>query len=204
MDDRHRPEQADGEDTGPNSSFEEVSFAVVDVETTGINPHTDRILQMAAIIMNSRGDVVDSFDTVVKPQNPSHYVHGAQEIHGITEEEVEQGMPLRDALQKLWSLSDGHVLAAHNARFDIDFLTAESERVGLDPKVDRYVDTLELSRRTDTERQRRHSLDALCQHYGIDRPRSHEAKSDATATAELLIRLIREAGVETPDQLFER
>lgn len=189
---------ANGNDSHP---LDGVSFAVVDVETTGTDPQTDRIVQMAAVIVNARGEVVDAFDTVVKPQNPSQYVHGAQDIHGITQEDVEKGMPLREALQKLWSVSDGHLFTAHNARFDIDFLHAESQRVGLDRKIDTYIDTLELSRRTDADRQRRHSLDALCHHYGIERTRSHEAKADATATAQLLFRLIDEVGVEEPDQL---
>lgn len=198
LDDTHEPPTHPGD-----TPLENVSFAVVDFETTGTDPRTDRIVQMAAVIVNGRGDVVDTFDTVVRPQNPSHYVHGAQDIHGISEQDVEQGMPLREALQRLWSVSDGHLFAAHNARFDIDFLHAESERVGLDQKVDRYIDTLELARRSDVSKERRHSLDALCRHYGIERERSHEAMADATATAELLFHLIREVGVENPDQLPE-
>lgn len=197
--DPHSPDEASLQ----SSSLDDVSFAVVDVETTGVNPNTDRILQMAAVIVNGRGDVVDTFDTVVKPENPSNYVHGAQHIHGISAADVENGMPLRDALEKLWSISDGHLFTAHNARFDIGFIHAESERVGIRQKVDKYIDTLELARRTDVDRERRHTLDALCQHYGIERSRSHEARADATATAELLMHLMREAGIENSDQLPE-
>lgn len=185
----------------PDPSLDDVSFAVVDVETTGFDPSTDRILQMAAVVINGRGDVVDSFDTVVKPENPSQYVHGAQDIHGISPEDVEHGMPLADALARLWNISDGHVFAAHNARFDINFLQAESRRVGIDHTVDRWVDTLEVSRLTDANKERSHSLDALCKHYGIDRPVAHEARADATATAELLVRLMRDAGIERASQL---
>jgi DNA polymerase III epsilon subunit-like protein len=43
----------------------------------------------------------------------------------------------------------------------------------------------------------------LCEHYGIERTRSHEAKADATATAELLMHLMKEMGVESPDQVSE-
>lgn len=182
-------------------SLADVSFAVVDVETTGLDPSTDRIVQMAAVVINGQGDVVDSFDTVVRPENPSQYVHGAQHVHGISPEDVERGMPLAAALSRLWDISDGHLFAAHNATFDIKFLHAESRRVGIDHTVDRWVDTLELSRLTDAKKERSHSLDALCEHYGIERPVSHEAKADATATAELLVRLIREAGIEQSDQL---
>lgn len=180
-----------------------ISFAVVDFETTGVNPTTDRIVQAAAVVVNGLGEVVESFDTVVKPESPDEYVHGAEHVHGISAEQVARGMPLRQALQKIWDISDGKLFAAHNARFDINFLHAESQRVGLDKTVDGHVDTLALSRLTDAERSRRHTLEALCEHYGIERERAHDALADASATAELLVRLLRELGVENPDQLSE-
>jgi hypothetical protein len=184
-----------------SESLRSVSFAVVDCETTGVNPETDRILQVAAIIVNGEGEVVDQFDTVVRPESPESYTHGAEHIHGISKEQVENGMPLREALEKLWTISSGNVFTAHNARFDIGFLHAESERVGLSNRIDTHVDTLALARKTDAEKTRRHTLDALCEHYGIEREKAHDAKADATATAELLIHLMKEMGVERSDQL---
>jgi DNA polymerase III subunit epsilon len=183
------------------TSMRDVSFAVVDFETTGINPETDRVIQVAAIVINGEGEIVESFDTVVRPESPDEYTHGAEHVHGISVEQVAQGMPLREALEKLWTISEGNVFTAHNAKFDINFLHAESERVGLENKIDTYVDTLALARRTDQERTRKHSLHALCEHYGINHENAHEAKSDATATAELLIHLMREMDVQQPDQL---
>jgi DNA polymerase-3 subunit epsilon len=180
------------------------SFAVVDFETTGLNPETDRIVQLAAIIVNGEGDIVDSFDTIVKPESPAEYQHGAEHIHGITAEQVSSGMPLRDALEKLWSITSGNVFTAHNAPFDLGFLHAESKRVGLEGHVDVHVDTLELARRTTgTDTTRKHNLFALCEHYGIERDKVHDARSDATATAQLLMHLIKELGVEAPDQVAE-
>ena len=186
-----------------NTSMRDISFAVVDFETTGVNPETDRIVQLAAIVVNGEGEIVDSFDTVVKPESPAEYVHGAEHIHGISEAEVQGGMPLKEALRKLWSISEGNFFTAHNARFDLGFLHAESARVGLGGRIYDYVDTLALARKTDEARTRRHSLEALCEHYGIERTRSHEAKADATATAELLMHLMKEMGVESPDQVSE-
>lgn len=189
--------------TAPHS-MRNVSFAVVDFETTGLNPETDRIVQLAAVIMNGEGDIVDSFDTIVKPESPVEYQHGAEHIHGITAEQVSGGMPLRKALEQLWSISAGNVFTAHNASFDLGFLHAESERVGIEGQVEIHIDTLELSRRTaGTDTTRRHNLFALCEHYGIKRDQVHDAKSDATATAQLLMHLIKELGVETPDQVSE-
>ena len=185
-----------------SETLRNVSFAVVDFETTGLNPETDRIVQLAAIIMNGEGDIIDSFDTIVKPESPSEYQHGAEHIHGISAEQVASGMPLRKALEQLWSISSGNVFTAHNAAFDLGFLHAESERVGIEGRIEFHIDTLELSRRTTgADTARRHNLFALCEHYGIERDQVHDAKSDATATAQLLMHLIKELGVETPDQV---
>jgi DNA polymerase III subunit epsilon len=187
--------------TAPNT-MRDVSFAVVDFETTGLNPETDRIVQLAAIIMNGEGDIVDSFDTIVKPESPAEYQHGAEHIHGISTEQVSNGMPLRNALEQLWNIASGNVFTAHNAAFDLGFLHAESERVGIEGHIDFHIDTLELSRRTTgADTTRRHNLFALCEHYGIERDHVHDAKSDATATAQLLMHLIKELGVEAPDQV---
>lgn len=183
------------------ASLKDVSFAVVDFETTGINPTTDRIVQLAAIVVNGEGEIVEEFDTVVKPESPDNYTHGAEHIHGISQSQVADGMPLSEALQKLWAISSGNVFTAHNARFDIGFLHAESERIGLEHRVEAHIDTLSLARRIDTEKERRHSLEALCQHYGIQREKAHDAKADATATAELLMHLMKDLGVESADQL---
>jgi DNA polymerase-3 subunit epsilon len=189
--------------TAPNT-MRNVSFAVVDFETTGLNPETDRIVQLAAIIVNGEGEIIDSFDTIVKPESPAEYQHGAEHIHGISVEQVSGGMPLREALKQLWSINAGHVFTAHNAAFDLGFLHAESKRVGLEGHVDVHVDTLELSRRTTgADTTRKHNLFALCEHYGIERDQVHDAKSDATATAQLLMHLIKELGVETSDQVAE-
>ena len=187
--------------TQNSKSLKDVSFAVVDFETTGINPSTDRIVQLAAIVVNGEGEIVEEFDTVVKPESPDNYTHGAEHIHGISESEVANGMPLSEALQKLWDISSGNVFTAHNARFDIGFLHAESERIGLEYRVESHIDTLSLARKIDTDKSRRHSLEALCQHYGIQREKAHDAKADATATAELLMYLMRDLGVDSADQL---
>jgi DNA polymerase-3 subunit epsilon len=189
--------------TAPNT-MRNVSFAVVDFETTGLNQEIDRIVQLAAIIVNGEGHIVDSFDTIVKPESRAEYLHGAEHIHGISAEQVSSGMPLREALKQLWSISAGNVFTAHNASFDLGFLHAESERVGIERRVEFHIDTLELARRTTgSDTTRRHNLLALCEHYGIERDKAHDARSDATATAQLLMHLIKELGVEAPDQVAE-
>lgn len=185
------------------SPIHDLSFVVVDCETTGVSPSSDRILQIAAVVVNSQGQLVESFETIVKPECPSEYVHGAEHIHGISTTHVANGMPLRQALQQLIDISHGHIFTAHNAPFDVGFIHAEAERVGISHRFDKYLDTLTLSRRLDVDKARRHTLDALCEHYGIVRERAHEALSDATATAAVLSHLLQELQAVSPDQLSE-
>lgn len=194
-------ENGSADTSRPDIAHESVSFAVVDVETTGLDPETDRILQVAAVVVDATGTVIESFDTIVKPENPDTFDNGAEHVNRITAEQVMSGMPLREALEKLWQISRGRRFTAHNAAFDIGFLHAESRRVGIDETVDTWIDTLALARLTDAERSRRHSLTALCEHYGITREREHEALSDATATAKLLFHLSRDIGVGSPAEL---
>ena len=182
-------------------TWRDVSFAVVDFETTGVNPKTDRVIQMAAVVVNGHGEVIESFDTVVRPESPAEYTHGAEHVHGISRDQVRNGMPLRQALERLWDISDGNLFTAHTARFDLGFLHAESKRVGIERTIDTHVDTLALARSVDSDRTRKHSLTALCEHYGIERDKAHDALSDASATAELLVHLLREMDVRSPDQL---
>jgi len=182
----------------------DVSFAVVDFETTGLNPETDRIVQLAVVVINGEGGTLSSFDTIVKPESPAEYQHGAEHIHGISAEQVTHGMSLREALIQLWAISDGNVFTAHNAQFDLGFLHAESQRVGLDNHIDTHIDTLDLSRRINgNDPSRRHNLFALCELYGIERDKVHDAKSDAVATAQLLMHLLKELDVDSPDQVAE-
>lgn len=184
-----------------STPISETLFAVVDLETTGFNPAKDRIVQVAAVVVDGTGHIHDSFDTVVRPESPDTYEHGAEHVHGISREMVENGMPLRDALSRVWQFTEGRVFTAHNANFDISFLRAEAQRVGVEWQVDTHVDTLALARSVDKERSRKHSLEALCEHYGVGRERAHEALSDATATAHILVKLINELGVSSTDQL---
>lgn len=176
-------------------------FTVVDVETTGLNPDQHRVIQVAALRMNFRGEVLDTFQSIVRPECPAEYEHGAEHIHGISQEDVSHGMPLRDALHKLGeSLSDS-VLVGHNAKFDIGFLRAESQRIGYELPIRAHIDTLKLSRALDIDNKHSHRLSDVCERYEIAINKAHDAAEDAGATASLLMKMLSELGVTSPDQL---
>ena len=186
-----------------NTSISDVSFVVVDCETTGFSPETNRLIQVAAVVISGSGTILDSFDTIIQPEKPEEYVHAAEHVHGISAEQVANGMPLHQALSTLWKITEGHFFTAHNAPFDLGFLHAESARVGIDFRIQHFFDTLDLAKRTDSDRLRKHSLQALCEHYGISQVVRHEALADATATAELLVFLFADLGVTHAHQLEE-
>lgn len=173
--------------------FTTTLFAVIDFETTGLNPATDRILQMAAVVVDITGHVVDSFDTIVKPEQPSEYTHGAEHVHGISTDDVDAGMPLGLAMRRLQDISQSALFTAHNARFDLGFLHAELARVGQTWSIDQYVDTLFLSRSLDPNKEHPHTLTHLIDKYGIKRDTAHNALADAQATAQLLVALVAQA-----------
>ena len=102
------------------------TYAVIDVETTGLSPRTDRILELAIVRTSSSGVVVDEWVSRFDPEGPV----GATHIHGITADDV-LGAPLfRDVVPQIIERLSGMVIAAHNARFDAAFLNAELERAG--------------------------------------------------------------------------
>ncbi len=173
--------------------FTHQSFAVIDFETTGLSPSTDRILQMAAVVIDANGRVLDSFETIVTPEQPSEYTHGAEHVHGISEDDVRNGMPLGLAMRRLRKISQNSIFTAHNARFDLGFLHAESTRIGQPWIITDYVDTLSLSRDLDPKKEYSHTLTNLLEKYGISRAIAHNALADAKATAELLVVLLAEA-----------
>lgn len=182
---------------GPQSTH----FTVVDVETTGLDPATSRVIQLAAVRIGWDGQVVDTFDTIVRPENPDSYEHGAEHVHGISAAQVAEGMPAGEALLRLRHCLEGSVLAGHNVRFDIGFLAAEGARTGVSIPMTSWIDTLWLARQLDPDRTHSHRLSALCERFGIPVTRSHDALADATATASLLMTLLPHHGVRSPVDL---
>lgn len=180
-------------------------FTVVDCETTGFYAETNRVIQLGAVIVNGKGVISSQFETIVRPECPSEYEHGAEHVHGISVEQVQQGTPLRIALQQLLDFGSANIFVAHNAPFDIGFLMAESQRVGIGDTYSRWLsrslDTVTLSRRVDPDSERSHKLGSLCDHYGIDPGRSHDALSDAIAAALLLPKILNDLGIHSVDQL---
>jgi DNA polymerase-3 subunit epsilon len=168
-----------------------LTYAVVDVETTGGSPWTGhRVTEIAAVIVRG-GRVAESFETLVNPERsiPPFITR----LTHITPSMVRDKPPFGVIAPRVADFLRGHVFVAHNAGFDRRFVEMEVQRAGCYWTGDRVMCTVRLARRLVPHLHRR-SLDHLAHHYGVRITNRHRAMGDAMATAHCLIRLLDDAG----------
>jgi DNA polymerase III subunit epsilon len=186
-DPRHIANGAEG------TPFADVSFLVVDVETTGISAWAgDRVTEVAAVYVNG-GAVRDAFHSLVNPgRSIPPFI---TQLTGIDDAMVRDAPRFAEIAGELAQHMVGRVFVAHNARFDWNFLSAEYDRVArapLESIASEQVCTVRLARRFLSHLPRR-NLDAVANHYGVTIDGRHRALGDARATAHVLIGLLRDA-----------
>lgn len=179
-------------------------FSVLDVETTGLSPVDDDMLQVA-IVTSVDGSIVDEWSSYVRLRHPFAPL-GPRHVHGIRRRCVVAAPGLRTVLTEVARRIDHSVVVAHNAAFDWAFLSAAARRTGIAlPSVPRLC-TLELSRSLDPERSRSHRLHAVADGYDVDNARPHDALHDARTTALVLPRLMADvtASGRDIDDFYDR
>ena len=155
-------------------------YVVLDTETTGTVPERDRVVWIAVAILND-GTVTERWSTLLDPGSDSRTRAAAIELAGQP--------TFADIAPRLAKLLRGGVLVAHNAPFDMSFLTAEHQRAGMVmPKVP-VICTLRLAHRLELDVASLSLVDC-CAHFGISHQRRHRADEDVEATAQLLQRLL--------------
>jgi DNA polymerase-3 subunit epsilon len=159
-----------------------------DTETTGLDPATDRVLEVAALELINDLPSGRHYHTLIDPDRdvPDEVVR----VHGITALAL-QGKPrFADIVAELLEFLGDGKLIAHNAAFDFAFLDAEFARLGL-PRLDpgRMLCTLELARSRFPGMP--NSLDALCRRFGIDLSARtlHNALLDCRLLADVYVEL---------------
>lgn len=165
------------------------SYVVVDVETTGGRPQAgDRMTEIAAVVVRD-GEIVDRFETLLNPDRPIPPF--ITQLTNITWSMVKDAPRFGDVCERVLSLMEGHVFVAHNAAFDWRFVSAEVKRVTGRELDGRKLCTVRLARRVLPQLRRR-SLDFVAAHYGIEIGARHRAMGDADATAQALVRMLRD------------
>ena len=156
----------------------------VDLEMTGLQVKTDRILEIGAVRLVD-GQLRDTFQTFV---NPHRRIDARiTELTGIWPEMVENAPEAEEALRKFLEFAGEAPFLGHNVIFDYSFLKqcAVNHKISLERSA---LDTLKIARKVLKEPEKK-SLEALCGYFQIDREHAHRAVDDAKATAELFLML---------------
>ncbi len=155
---------------------------IFDTETTGFDPLTgDRMVEIGCIEMVNRVPTGITFHRYFNPQRAMPA--SAQAVHGLSDSFLADKPLFVAEVEALLNFLGDSMLVAHNARFDFGFLNHELKLCAR-PEIsfDRMIDTVAMARTAHPGAK--HSLDALCTRYGIDR--SHRVKHGALLDAELL------------------
>jgi DNA polymerase III epsilon subunit family exonuclease len=154
-------------------------YVAIDLETTGLNPRTERVVEVGAVRFDSRGRDLSVYQSLVNPNRPVS--PQARAVHGITDEELLASRPAEAVLPEFFDwLQTGNrpILLAHNASFDAAFLGREFVRVGVVTSGLSVVDTLPLARRLRPDSPN-HRLDTLARLLSLDLDIPHRALTDA-------------------------
>lgn len=163
-------------------------WVIVDVETTGTDPRTCRMLSIAALALAPDGTVQDTMTTLLNPgvdPGPTH-------IHGLTTTSLAGAPQFHHISTPLTALLRGRTLVAHNADFDYGFLAAEAARARIDLPIDQLLCTVELAAALDLGLPNLR-LATLAGHYRIRQHRPHDALDDAIVLAGVFRQLLTAA-----------
>mgnify|MGYP004648225013 CR=1 FL=1 len=175
------------------------SFVVFDLETTGLSPVDDAVTEIGAVkVVN--GEIVDTFSTFVNPGRkiPQHIV----EITSITDEMVADADMIDKALPRFLEFVGDSALVAHNATFDVGFITAAAQKLDIPFKAC-FIDTVGMSRALLTD-IKNHKLNTIAAHLGISLENHHRAVDDATATGHIFVKflgMLKEKGIENVNRI---
>ncbi|WP_333769406.1 TerD family protein [Streptomyces sp. IBSBF 2435] len=156
-------------------------WALVDVETSGLRAHQDRVLSLAVLTLGPDGEKTAEFSTLLNPGCDPGPVH----IHGLTAERLRGAPTFEQVAGRIGAMMQDRVMVAHNAQFDYDFLAHEFARARLWMPVTQRLCTLALNRRVapPTGDMR---LSTLAAHYGVRQVRAHDALDDVRVLSGIL------------------
>ncbi|MCR4956016.1 MAG: PolC-type DNA polymerase III [Lachnospiraceae bacterium] len=160
------------------------TYVVFDLETTGLSAITDTIIEIGAVkVVN--GSIEDRFSTFVNPGRPIPFK--IEQLTSINDEMVMDAPVIEDILPKFMEFCSGAIMVAHNAEFDMGFISAACERMEI-PCDFTVVDTVEMSR-TLIPTIAKYKLDQVAKALKIDLGHHHRAVDDAECTAHIFVKL---------------
>ena len=157
-------------------------YVVFDLETTGISPYKDKIVEISAVKVVDR-KVKAEFSRLVNPE--CHISEGASAVNGIYDEMVENEPTIEEILPNFIDFIEDYILVGHNIyAFDLNFIYRDSEAIIGKFPDNCYVDTLSLSRKCMPELAH-HRMTDLATYFGISTEGAHRALKDCQMTQQV-------------------
>lgn len=163
------------------------TLGVFDLETTGIDVATSRIVSAHVGLIGPGGEVVEQYDWLADPgvEIPAQ----ASAVHGITTQRArEEGRPAGEVVSEIIATIAGlfareHALTIYNAPYDLSLLAHEARRHGVDALYlpSPIIDPLVIDKAVDRYRKGKRTLEAAAAHYGVQLTAAHDAGADAVA-----------------------
>lgn len=177
--------------TQPTTPLDSIQFASFDVETTGLSPVGARLVELSGVRFDLTGKTISTFSSLINPETdiPPEVTN----IHGITNEMV-ASQPTADEVVPAfmdWIGSPDVVMVAHNAPFDMEFLSVALAKLGRPAPANLVVDTLQLSRFLIDDCPN-HQLKTLVEHLGLEAGGYHRALADSVHVKDLLIKILEQ------------
>lgn len=174
-------------------TFNELTFVVLDTETTGFDKIQDRMLSIGALkLKNNQIHVDDIFDVYI---DQKRFNEKSVAIHGILNNSKNNCISEEFAIQKFLEYVGNHVIVAHHAGFDIGMINNALKRLGLPKLKNKCLDTGVLYKKTLiksylVQPQEHYSLDDLAEKYSISKKDRHTALGDAYITALAFVKIL--------------
>ncbi|MBN1212220.1 MAG: WYL domain-containing protein [candidate division Zixibacteria bacterium] len=163
------------------------TFIAFDTETTGMWAAANRVVEIGAVKFQPGRDEYETFQSLINPERP--IPEDVIEIHGITDEMVAGQETVRPVLERFIDFcGKDSILIAHNAPFDISFISCELDRTGLTFGDNLIIDTVDIARRFFPQLPS-YSLLSLSKQFDIVEFQNHRALSDALMVWKLFLRI---------------
>lgn len=152
-------------------------YTALDIETTGLDPFFDEIIEIGAVRVRG-GVVVGQYHAMIKPENEiDEFI---TDLTGITNEMLSDAPTIENVLPEFLDFVGQDIIIAHNANFDVNFLYDNCVKLSLPPFSNDFIDTMRLSRRLFSDYPH-HRLEDLIQNFEVNVPMEHRALQDAEA-----------------------
>ncbi|KLU65631.1 DNA polymerase III PolC-type [Desulfosporosinus acididurans] len=185
--------------TNPRGQSIDTTYCVLDLETTGFSPVTEKITELGIMKLQA-GKVIDQFSCFVNPQKP--IPARVVEVTNITDDMVRNAETIEQVFPKMLEFIKDSVLVAHNAEFDLGFLKHNANILGYEFDYT-YLDTLSLAKEVFPD-FKTYKLGRIAKNLGIKVEVAHRALDDVDTTVKVfmvMLEKLKQRGAETLEDI---